>query len=382
MSWIERLDSKLKITTGDNNVYYPLWQESELNIEYNVEGFDFVNVEGTFVERREKSGGQYPLNLFFVGENNIELAQNFEISARNKNAWTIEHPFFEKIVCQPMGLKIVHNLNVTNIQVTVWETLTIQQPTGSVNVPTVVEQIKLQINENYQPLPAPPLESKDFLISKQSVNTINSAYQNIAVTIDEKAMLKAAYREAIGAVNNILNDYNSYLVKAQNLVNFPFTSTQSTYYKVVRSFDLMKQLINIFTNEEILKANVVTIFSNSCSCAASGTDYITRTDVVNVITILNEMNSLFFQTFDSVDPQIAFDLDRQYNITVSSLYDIAFYSKQERSIILDSDSNMVILAHKYFGSTDADLKSFINLNELKIDEYLQIKQGRLIKWLA
>ena len=144
----------------------------------------------------------------------------------------------------------------------------------------------------------------------------------------------------------------------------------------------MKQLINIFTNEEILKANVVTIFSNSCSCAASGTDYITRTDVVNVITILNEMNSLFFQTFDSVDPQIAFDLDRQYNITVSSLYDIAFNSKQERSIILDSDSNMVILAHEYFGSTDADLKSFINLNELKIDEYLQIKQGRLIKWLA
>ncbi len=254
MSWIERLDSKLKITTGDNNVYYPLWQESELNIEYNVEGFDFVNVKGTFVERREKSGGQYPLNLFFVGENNIELAQNFEISARNKNAWTIEHPFFEKIVCQPMGLKIVHNLNVTNIQVTVWETLTIQQPTGSVNVPTVVEQIKLQINENYQPLPAPPLESKDFLISKQSVNTINSAYQNIAVTIDEKAMLKAAYREAIGAVNNILNDYNSYLVKAQNLVNFPFTSIQSTYYKVVRSFDLMKQLINIFTNEEDFKS--------------------------------------------------------------------------------------------------------------------------------
>ena len=38
MSWIERLDTKLKITTGDNKVYYPLWQESELNIEYNIEG--------------------------------------------------------------------------------------------------------------------------------------------------------------------------------------------------------------------------------------------------------------------------------------------------------------------------------------------------------
>ncbi len=48
----------------------------------------------------------------------------------------------------------------------------------------------------------------------------------------------------------------------------------------------------------------------------------------------------------------------------------------------DSDSNMIVLAHKYFGSSDADLKSFIQLNELKIDEYLQIKQGRLIKWLA
>ena len=382
MSWIDRLQSKLKITTGDNKVYYPLWIDSELNIEYNVEGFDFVNTEGTFVERREKSGGQYPLSLYFTGENNIELAKNFEISARNKSPWTIEHPFFDKIVCQPLSMKIVHNLNVTNIQVTVWETLTIQQPTGSVNVPTVVEQIKAQINENYQSLPTPTLESKDFLISKQSVNTINSVYQNIAVTIDEKNSLKAAYREAIGAVNNILNDYNSYLVKAQDLINFPFTSTQSTYYKVVRSFDLMKQLINIFTNEEVLKANVVSIFSNSCSCAASGTDYITRTDVVNVITVLNDMNSLFIQTFDSVDPQIAFDLDRQYNIAVSSLYDIAFNSKQERSIMLDSDSNMVVLANKYFGSSDEDLKSFIQLNELKIDEYLQIKQGRIIKWLA
>lgn len=382
MSWIDRLESKLKITTGDNKVYYPLWIDSELNIEYNIEGFDFVNTEGTFVERREKSGGQYPLSLYFTGENNIELAQNFEISARNKNAWTVEHPFFEKIVCQPMSMKIVHNLNVTNIQVTVWETLTIQQPTGSVNVPTIVEQIKLKINENYLSLPAPTVDSRDFLVTKQSVNTINSIYQNIASTIDEKTTLKAAYREAIGAVNNILNDYNSYLVKAQTLINFPFTSTQSTYYKVVRSFDLMKQLINTLTNFDISKANIVTIFSNSCSCAASGTDYVTRTDVLNVITILNDMNSLFIKTFDSVDPQVSFDLDRQYNITVSSLYDIAFNSKQERSILLDADSNMVILAHKYFGSTDDDLKRFIQLNELKVDEYLQIKQGRTIKWLA
>jgi hypothetical protein len=171
-------------------------------------------------------------------------------------------------------------------------------------------------------------------------------------------------------------------VQPHNLIHFPLTSPQKTYYKVVRSFDLMKQIINTLQNVDVQKANIVTLFSNTCSCAANGSDYITRQNVVDVITVLNDMNSLFIHSFDSLDPQIAFDVDRLYNVTVSSLYDIAFNSIQERSIMLDSDSNMVILAHKYFGSTDDDLKRFIELNQLKIDEFLQLKQGRTIKWLA
>ena len=73
MNWQDRLKNiQLIVITGDGKEYRPLWQNAVKNIKFNTEGFDFVGVEGTFVERKKGSGNQYPFVFYFQGDDKSE----------------------------------------------------------------------------------------------------------------------------------------------------------------------------------------------------------------------------------------------------------------------------------------------------------------------
>ena len=102
MSWQERLNTEFTITTGDGKTFYPDWKVAEKNIEFNSTKYDFINVAGSLVVRKEPQGANYPLVFYFQGENCIDIANEFEESARDKRIWTIEHPFYGVIEGQPI----------------------------------------------------------------------------------------------------------------------------------------------------------------------------------------------------------------------------------------------------------------------------------------
>jgi hypothetical protein len=115
MNWNDRLNTNiLNITTGDGRSWQPLWVDAKKNINYNTEGFDFVGKEGTFVQREQKSGTQYPLIFYFQGEDCVDEGILFEISARDKRPWKVKHPFYDDILCQPLSMEIDNSVfNVT-----------------------------------------------------------------------------------------------------------------------------------------------------------------------------------------------------------------------------------------------------------------------------
>jgi hypothetical protein len=80
------------------------------------------------------------------------------------------------------------------------------------------------------------------------------------------------------------------------------------------------------------------------------------------------------------DGGIAFDTDTLFQFTIAQMYSIAFLSKQERSIYTDTESNMVVLAHRFYGAGDENLQKFIDNNQITLKEHLRIKKGRKIVW--
>jgi hypothetical protein len=79
--------------------------------------------------------------------------------------------------------------------------------------------------------------------------------------------------------------------------------------------------------------------------------------------------------FESVN-----SLDELIHTTLSSLYSVAFGAKQEHSIILEKDSNPIILTHRFYGldSDDVKLNNFIEENNLSMSELLNIRKGKKI----
>jgi hypothetical protein len=122
-------------------------------------------------------------------------------------------------------------------------------------------------------------------------------------------------------------------------------------------------------------------------------DYGNRADVLQIITPIISTYSTYLESLDSLqsdnggnvenyipDGNAIAALDDLVDYTLSNLFTIAIGAKQERSVILEDDSNVIILTHRFYGldPDDANLDKFIRQNGIGISELPQIKKGRKI----
>ena len=70
------------------------------------------------------------------------------------------------------------------------------------------------------------------------------------------------------------------------------------------------------------------------------------------------------------------------NFTLSNLFIIALNAKQERSIVLEADSNLINLAHRFYSLDldDENIDELILNNNIGINEHLLVKKGRIIRY--
>ncbi len=93
---------------------------------------------------------------------------------------------------------------------------------------------------------------------------------------------------------------------------------------------------------------------------------------------------------DRPDDQEAFTADdttarlvqEAFGIAQANLFDQAFNARQERILQLEQDDNAVRLTHRFYGmdANDENLNFFINSNGLSLNELLQVKKGRQIRY--
>jgi hypothetical protein len=405
MSWVEKVQTDFSITTGDGREFNVLWVPASKSVDYNIAEFEFPNLAGTLVQRGTPKGARYNLEVYFQGEDSIDTALIFEQSANDPRPWTVIHPFYGTIIVHPVSLLFDNSrYNVSKITGTLIETITQDSPKSTV-VPA--DKIILDV-ENLNATFAAAFSTD---IPRPNTTDINTLTENTTAVYNDvrkrisNTLNAEAYFNAFNTANAAIAEATDFplecATKVQSMLTIPYQFTDSVRNRV-------NMLLNQFNRlhdsvETIVRRNDKKIFENNAGvtlaaiCAASVTapDYRNRNDVVIIIDILNNAFDQFIAAIDSLQSDNGGDPDSYVpdansqialsdivNFTLSNLYDIALNSKQERIIILEDDSNLILLAHRFYGllPDDSTIQQLMDTNNIGLNEILQIRKGRSIAY--
>jgi hypothetical protein len=409
-SWIDRIKNGILIRTGDGKEYSPSYLNATKQVEYNVADFEFANVSGTLVKRRTPKGNRYALELFFQGDNHLDISDAFDTSARDTRPWLITHPKYGRIQVQPSALNFDNSReNVTKITGTVVETIGGSFPTAQVNIE---DKIKLQsitakqtLATNYANNVQPSVADLDNMAV--DVAQAESAGKKIYLQ-DVAADYFNAIANAQSAINNLSNAANNYvsnveaqLATVQAALNAPAelavsVQTRLTYFKSQLNY-LARNIANTVLDTEknyyqLFAGTFLTGMAYATSIPIS-TDYALRNDVYSTIDdVLTYYNAYIanISTLQSPtggqpnsyipDAASLQALDELINLTLANLFSVANNGKQQRSIILEADSNWIILAHRFYGldANDSNITNLISQNGAGLNELLRVEKGRTV----
>ena len=389
MSWKDNIENiELTIVTGDKEIFKPLYTTSSQDIEFNVSEFNFIELEGTLVTRKKVKSQKIPLNIIFQGDDHIDIAEKFLESSKDPRYWTITHPIIGEIYGHPASInKINDDLNTVVFNIDFWETILPGEIKSAKVYPLeLIESKNFELIEfgslNLIPDQKPELKS---LVTK-----IQSRYD---VLIDKTNIdkYKGLIADAMSGIDKLLSEPQKAIRNISNLIQFPAYIEGAIKIRV----NIVKAILDDIL--EILPKNkmVYSIFGGTVVAAISQiilkpgeNDFITRSQVREQFNILSETYDLFLNEVDDgnfqQDFQEAITLNEIVINTLYYLYDVSFDAKQERFDIVESDTNLILLTHKYMGLDfeDKNLNTFRELNGIKNKNLFIVKKGRKITYLV
>lgn len=393
MSWLENIEKiPFKITTGDSNVFTPLWISGQKSKEFNFSKYDFISLKGSIIDRKESKSTKYPLVFYFQGENNLQEVQRFERSAEDKREWRVDHPFYGIITGQPLKIDSSDkDYNVSVITVDFWETINVEAPLTSVSIADQITEKTVLINnlavDKY--VAGVELSSSDVPLIRNRVDSITTAIQPLKESSSPNLIALDK------SINDLTGNPKAVIENVQVATSFPENTTPSDLIRFAKT--ILERLFseNITRNEKVFfESQSASTIANLSEALILQTGFITRSDVENasfellnifenVLANLDIFSVDIFDVENSWSPNI--DLQTQLRdlvfLTLRNLFSIAFEAKQERVAENEKDSNLILLAHKYMGGLDVDdakIESFREINNIINDELLHIPKGRKI----
>ena len=402
MAWKERLENiKFTIKTGDGSVYYPLWRDSVKSTKLNFAKYDFINVRGSFIDRKESESGSFPLNFYFTGEDNLDQAKAFENSAKDKRLWTITHPFYGTLSGHPTNIERNDNsFGNTEINVLFWESIADDYPEDSDSIPDEVEDRVVRLNslgiQNYVSKAQP--QTGDINDLKSSIEISAARFEPDKFSFNDYRALK---NKALGDLNLLIQETLVAISTAQLVLSEPANFERNIRNKIdsVKSaYDEVKSTINQENRQSkyYFESQAATLIANLAKSSVNPLldDYILRSDIESVNSELFGLYNDYLATIDAnqiplenINDEYSPDIDLQSSLidlvtyTSQSLFVLSFDARQERSVILEKDSNLIVLTHRFLGlSSDENLETFKRINNMGLSETYRIKKGRLITY--
>lgn len=399
MSWTELVTGEYIITTGDGREYRPLsvnWQKST---EYNIAEFNFVGLDGTLVEKRRPKGRRFPLEIYFQGDDHLDVSTAFETSAKDVRPWTVTHPYYGRLTVHAASLTFDNTQhNVTKITGVLLETIAEDGVTATVNAPERVAELKEASDESL----AAPVE-----VDSQVQNTLQTQTKSVydegakTVTGEDGNTYFKAFNTASTSILNATNEPLQAMRSVQAMINAPSQFQQS----IERRFDTLTSQFELLTNsitnaltpkqKRVYEANAGTVVGAMATTAVNPEegDYGSAMAALAVIDQLTATYDSYLLTLDGLqtatggapdsyipDGQAQSDLSQLVGAAVSGVFDIALQSQQERSVILEYDSDIINLTHRFYGldNADANIERFINTNGFGLSQMLTVRANTMV----
>lgn len=405
MSWKLNAAEKMIITTGDGKEYRPLYINTVKSFEFNTARFNFPGVEGTLVTRGERQGSAITLQIIFQGINHLDVAEQFEQSSKNKRAWTINHPMHGVLTMQPAKLTFDNTkYNTSLITAQMLETITRDAPIVGVDPINQVQINAANLDESAS-------ESFDVSADLETSDTVlmgaalDEAYNDGAAIIEDDNDLQDyfnKYQVASAAILNATSEPLEAIQTVRAVMTAPGLFSQTVKARLNMLQEQLEGLLaRVYTtvNEKLIFENygngVISTMVLTTTYPLNSLDFKNATDILAVIDQIGTNYDLYIAGLELLqtdtgdgpdsylpDQSAMSGLQQQLNYCVSNLLDIALSAQQEREIILEYDSNIVTLAHRFYGlkPDDNTIDEFIKTNSIGLNERLQIKRGRVLKY--
>lgn len=404
MGWKERLDIVPSITTGDGKKYDILMQTStyEMRFEFQISEFEFPETVGTNVDRRLRKGYRYPLEFYFQGDDVIEQQNAFLISAEVKKPWVLQHPFYGRVTGQPLGIAIKNDgINTAQFNIEFVETIVNAGPETVLDPKENVFAISEKAKETSATVFANTVEPtvSDVQMMKKNADDL---YKEGSKGLSGDAQFNNytnLYNTALTKINVAFNDASTAVSAVQAFIEAPYLFEQSVKARLqtflTQANKLSLSLENVFTSNEKKifenqKGTLILSAINAVNSPLPG-DYTNAPDVISTLefmlgmynTFIDELQTLQSPSGISSDPyapnaDFMSDLMFTMDYTASNLLEIALNAQQERSLFLEYDSNIIVQTHRFYGllPDDSTIQQFIATNQIKLNEYWQLKKGR------
>jgi len=421
MSWLARIQNDLVIQTGDSREWRPQWMNATMTKEYNIAEFEFQNIAGTLVNRGQPKGRKYSLQIFFQGDDNLDVATDFETAADDPRPWTLTHPIYGRLTVQPTSLsKDNTRYNISSFTIEVIETITEDYPSAEI-VPQdqVLAEVE-EVNETTAILTAATITALG--VSALAVNNMDALLlatqaetEQIIAQQDNTQDYYDTLRRARASLATIGSKPQDALANSQQAISAAASFTVAVQDRLNVFAEMMESatgqlrgVVNL-SQKVLFQANGAAILTAMCTAAATPLqrigrnpstgkeirrgDYGTRNDVLAAIERTLEVYDSYITTLDDQqsttggnptsfipDEIIQQQLAGLLNYTVSSLFAIAVGARQERSCILEQDSNWVLLAHRLYGldPDDSTIEELMQQNSAGLSEMLLVRKNRKI----
>ncbi len=294
-------------------------------------------------------------------------------------------------------------MNYSKVTCTAIETITEDNPITVIDPIDSIAQIKTKLDvANEAELTQPPTITD---VNTLNIVTAQNYKQGLKIiTIPEEAQ---DYFNAFSTASSYINTATASPLLAMRttiaMLTLPakFTAdVKSRVNTLVAQFNNLRLTINgLYTvpSKQIYEIQGNAIISSMCLAASTplSGNYRNSNSAINIVDTLLENYRQFLVDLDTLqdlngsNPAFyvpGFDalnlLTQLVNITVSSLLQIALNGRQERSLILTEDTNIITLTHRLYSldPNDSNINELIDNNDFTYRDMLGIEKGKKITY--
>ncbi len=402
MSWIDRLTTDYIITTGDKKEYRPKSLKYNMTTPFNVAQFEYINTDGTDVKRGNIKGAEYPIELHFEGENQLDTVAAFKESSKNKNAWVIAHPIYDTLIVHPVSLSYNNSfVNKTIVTGTLLETIAKKPKTKKKPADSILQKqnaTKIQLASTYT---TDLTTAAD--ISGMKTNTevlYRDGKRSLRDTLDAEEYFNA-FNKANAYIDDAISDAESAISTMQSMIELPYKwndTVQSRINNLLGQVEILRNSIINYTTrgaKKLFENNAGTLISALAIASITniGTSYPTRSTVIDIIKKIYDAHKQFVQDLNTLqslnggdigsyvpDFNSLFLLNDLIADTLFNLFDVVQDAKTEVTITIQQPTNFIQLAHEIYGllPDDSTLDLLRNNNNIIFEELIQLEVGRQI----